>query len=344
MNLRTILYSAVVLVFFINTNSYAKDRKGASKYLFKIATLAPDRSVWLKTYRLMADEIFDATEGQVKFKSYPGGIQGDETTVMRKIRIGQLHGAGLTGTGLSLICKDSLVFQLPIVFKSEEEVDFVFPKMIPLFEAQCNKNGFEVLGWPHLGFSYLFSKNNIQNISSLRSAKPWLLENDIISKVFFNAAGVSAVPAEVSDVLTGLRSGLIQTVFSPPIGMISLQWFSRVNNRLDIKLIYSFGAFVVSNKKWNRVPKDLQKKIKEISDKHFVDLNRKIREQNHEALQVMEQKQIKTFSASQQGLEEFEQISNKVAEELVGNTFSHESLSLLRSALSEFRKRDSANE
>ena len=341
MKLRIIIFTLVILG---TTYTFAKTGKKSSKYQFKIATLAPDRSVWLNTYKAMADEIFDATAGEVKFKCYPGGIQGDEVTVLRKIRIGQLQGSGLTGNGLAMICQDSLVFQLPILFRSEEEVDFVFSKMIPLFAAQCKENGFEVLGWPHLGFSYLFSKNDIQDIPSLRASKPWLLENDIISKAFFNASGVSAVPANVSDVLTGLRSGLIHTVFSPPVGMISLQWFSRIESRLDLKLIYSFGAFVVTQKKWNRVPRDIQEKIKGISQKHFDELNSKIRQQNHEALLVMEKKKIKTVSPSPQGLEEFHKISGKVADQLAGNSFSRKSLSLMNSLLSEFRKNNKPND
>ena len=329
--------SVLFLLSFVCNELYGKSSGRSAKYLFKTATLAPDRSVWLNTYRAMADEVLDATDGNVKFKCYPGGVQGDEVTVLRKIRIGQLQGAGLTGTGLSLICKDSLVFQLPIAFRSYEEVDFVFAKMEPLFRAQCKENGYEVLGWPNLGFSYLFSQKEVRDIATLRSSKPWLLQGDVISKALFDAAGVSAVPADVSDVLTGLQSGLIHTVFSPPVGMISLQWFSRVNNWLDVKLIYSFGTFVVSQKKWNRVPRDMQKTIKNIAKKHFGDLNKKIRDQNREALAVMKKKQIKTISGTQQGLQEFEQISNKVAEQLVGKKFSRKALALLRSSLSDFR-------
>ena len=344
MKLRRTVSIVLCLVLASNTDSFAKDRKRSSKHLFKIATLAPDRSVWMNTFRSMADEILEATNSEVKFRCFPGGVQGDEATVLRKIRIGQLHGSGLTGTGLSLICKDSLVFQLPIVFRNQEEIDFVFPQMLPLFKAQCEASGFHVLGWPHLGFSYLFSTSDVRDISSLRSAKPWLLENDVISKVFFDTAGVSAVSADISDVLTGLRSGLIHTVFSPPVGMISLQWFSRINYRLDLKLIYSFGAFVVAKKKWNRIPKDMQQKIDEISQRHFAELNKKTHEQNQDALQVMERNRIQTVYASQQSLDKFEQISSKVANRLAGNTFSNESLSLLRSLLSEFRKRNSQDE
>ena len=337
MTFRTTIWMIVLLVFAADPAAYGRSEKKSAKYLFKIATLAPDRSVWINTYKAMADEILDATDGNVKFKCFPGGIQGDEATVLRKIRIGQLQGAGLTGTGLSMICKDSLVFQLPIVFRNQEEVDFVFPKMASLFEGQCKKNGYEVLGWPHLGFSYLFSKTEVRDIASLRSSKPWLLQNDTISKVFFDVAGVSAIPADVSDVLTGLQSGLIHTVFSPPIGMISLQWFSRIQNHLDLKLIYSFGAFVVSQKKWNRIPEDLKKKTRDIAQRHISGMNNKIREQNREALRVMADKHIKTLSATEQGLREFKQLTDKVANKLVGDSFSHESLALLRSLLSQVR-------
>jgi TRAP-type transport system periplasmic protein len=315
-----------------------------AKYNFKLATLAPDRSVWIETYDAISDEILAKTNGEVKFKCYSGGIQGDEPTVIRKMRIGQLQGAGFTGTGLSQICKDSLVLQLPHVFRSYEEFDYVFRKMSPLLESQCRDNGYEVLGWPHLGFVYLFSKDVVQDIQSLRTAKPWLVENDTISKAMFEVAGITAIPAQIGDVLTGLRSGLIHTVFSPPVGMITLQWFTRVKHRLDIKGMYYFGTFVVVKKNWEGIPLEFQNEIKKICNTHFVTLNDQVRELNADALRIMGEKQVKTIPITQKGLEEFQRTSTMVADQLAGNSFAPQSLSLMQTLLSEYRKNHLANQ
>ena len=243
--LKRFFFWTTVLVLFDTPLALAKQ---STKYLFKVATLAPERSVWLNSYKGMADEVFDASGGLVKFKCYPGGIQGDELTVIRKMRIGQLQGAGLTGTGLSLLCKDSLVFQLPLMFNTEEEVDYVLPKLIPLLEAQCNKNGYEVLAWPRLGLATYLVDQRFGILIHCAKQNHVCWRTISLSKELFNQAKVSAIPAKIGDVLTGLRSGLINAVFAPPVGMVSLQWFTGVKNRLDKKILYSVGTIVVAKK------------------------------------------------------------------------------------------------
>lgn len=333
-NLPKFLYFLAALLS-ISTPSSARD---SQRHVFKIATLAPDRSVWMKTYQEIANEVASLTNGVVKFKCYPGGIQGDELTVIRKIRIKQLQGAGFSGTGLSQICPDSTVMQLPLMFNTQEEVDYVFPKMEHYLKSICRENGYEVLGWPSIGFSYLFSKDEIADMSSFRLGKPWLLEDDIVTKSIYDAAGVAGIPTSVGDVLTGLRSGLIHTVFSPPVAIISLQWFSRINYMLDMKLLYSFGTFVLVKEKWDRIPVPFQKKIRDVCARHFATLNEKILDQNQEAVEVLRGKRVRVINPSKKGMSEFKQVSNKVANTLAGKAFSEKSFKLLSSLLAEYHQ------
>ena len=69
----------------------------------KIATLAPEGSSWIKTFHAIDAEVRTKTDQQVGFKFYPGGVLGDEKDMLRKMHIGQIHGAALTSAGLSAI-------------------------------------------------------------------------------------------------------------------------------------------------------------------------------------------------------------------------------------------------
>lgn len=318
--------------------------KGKSKYVLKVATLAPEQSAWVTTIRDISKEVMKQTNSEVRIKCYPGGVQGDELTVLRKIRIGQLHGAGFTGAGLSHICKDSQTLQLPFLFKSYAEIDHIFPQMSPHLESICETNGYKVLGWTEIGFSYLFSRDRVHDLNSLRDSKPWLIEDDIISTSLYDASDITAIPAQVSDVLTALRSGLIHTVFSPPIGMISLQWFSRINHYVDTKIAYSFGSLAIAGKQWKRLPPNYQKVVEDISKRKILDLNKTVRQQNQEALDVMQKKQIKAISLSDDGKREFEEISGVVTRKLAGKTISEKSIQLVQSYLAEYREKTTNNE
>lgn len=335
-NLKTVGHRlCVLLLFMVGWEGWSQS---APAYRFKIATIAPDRSVWINAYNEMADEIGRISNGAIKFTCYPGGVQGDEHTVMRKIRIGQLQGAGFTGIGIAKICKEALVLQLPYMFKTYQEFEYVFQRMKGILEEACEKEGYYALGWPHFGFVYLFSSDMVQDIGTLRIAKPWAIEDDILSKSMFSIAGVSAVSAQIGDVLTGLRSGLIRTIYAPPVGMITLQWFTKIKYRVDLAGAYTFGTFVVDKKKWDQIPAALQKNVATVCNTHFDRLNEKVRQQNQDALELMEKNDIETISLSEKGLQEFGETSQRVAEQLSGSAFSRDSLVTMQQLLTEYRQ------
>ena len=49
----------------------------------KIATVAPDGTLWMREMRKGAEEIAQRTDGRVVFKFYPGGSMGNNRSVLR---------------------------------------------------------------------------------------------------------------------------------------------------------------------------------------------------------------------------------------------------------------------
>ena len=66
----------------------------------KIATLSPEGTGWMIELRAAAKAIRERTQEEVKLKIYPGGVMGDDKAVLRKLRVGQLHGAAMTSGGV----------------------------------------------------------------------------------------------------------------------------------------------------------------------------------------------------------------------------------------------------
>ncbi len=64
------------------------------QFLIKFATLAPEGSTWMNVMKEYDRQIRKESSGRLAFKIYPGGVQGDEKDVLRKIKLGQLHSAG----------------------------------------------------------------------------------------------------------------------------------------------------------------------------------------------------------------------------------------------------------
>jgi len=259
---------------------------------FKIATIVPDGTSWMKEMRASAAEISKRTDGRVKFRFYPGGVMGNDASVLRKIRIGQLHGGALTGGGLSSIYTDSQIYSLVFAFKSYDEVDYVRERMDPLILAGMKKNGFISFGLNEGGFAYLMSDKPLRCIDDLRNQKVWSPEGDRISRAGFEAIDVSPIPLPLTDVLTGLQTGLVNTFGTSPIGAIALQWHTRVKYLTDMPLLYLYGSLVIQRKAFEKLSAKDQAIVSEVLGEATRRLSEQNRRDNQAAREALEQQGI----------------------------------------------------
>jgi TRAP-type C4-dicarboxylate transport system substrate-binding protein len=156
--------------------------------------------------------------GTLRFKIYPGGVSGDEKETIRKMRLGQLQATGVTGSGLADVVPDVHVLDVPFLFKSGEEVDYVLEKVYPEFQKKFEEKGFRLLGFTEAGFVYFYSQYPIAAPGDLRGGdiKAWLWEGDVLNQGMFDTYQIPSVPLALPDVLSALQTGMINTVFGPP--------------------------------------------------------------------------------------------------------------------------------
>jgi len=258
----------------------------------KIATLAPDGTRWMETMRAGAKEIEARTEGRVKLRFYPGGVMGNDNSVLRKIRVGQLHGAALTAGGLAAVYPDIQLYSLPFLFRNSTEVDAVRAVLDPLLVEGLARQGFVSYGISESGFAYLMSQHPLDTVESLQQRRIWTPEGDEISLQAFQTIGVSPVPLPLTDVLTGLQTGLIDTVASSPVGAIALQWHTRIRHVADIPLTYLYGTLVIQDKALEKLSPEDRETLQQVMREHTLQLNRQNRDDNRQARQAMQQQGI----------------------------------------------------
>jgi len=288
----------------------------------KIATLAPDGSPWIKTFQTIDAEVREKTDNQIGIKVYPGGVLGDEKDMLRKMHIGQIHGAALTSAGLSAIYGELDVFQIPFLFESHHEVDYVIDEMDAFFQKGFEENGYILLGWSEGGFVRLMSTAPVATMDDLRKLKVWTWEDSPMTKVIFDQANVSAIPLSVPDVLVGLQTGLVDVVYAPPSGAILLQWFTKTKYITDVKLIYLVGGLVMQKKMFNKLSPEHQKILLETCRHRMNELKTIIRKENQEALQVMIKHGAKIITPTAPQIAEFKEVSDQAMLRLEGKSFS----------------------
>lgn len=308
---------------------------------FKVATLAPDGTVWMKEMRKGAASIKKRTDGEVRFKFYPGGVMGTDKSVLRKMRIGQLQGGAIASGAFADIYPDSQTYGLPMLFNSYKEVDYVRSRMDGMMMEGFEQRGYIAFGIAESGFAYLMSKRPVEKVEDLKGLKVWVPEGDPISRTFFEAAGRSPIPLALSDVLTGLQTGLIETVGTPAIGAIALQWHTTVKYLTDIPVMYTYGMLVIDKNAFKRLKPENQAIVREVIGERIATLNKRNRKDNINAKKALKNHGIIFVRPSQLELDHLRAIAAEATRRLADKKlYTPIVLEKLKLNLSNFQKQN----
>ncbi|RTZ58035.1 MAG: C4-dicarboxylate ABC transporter [Gammaproteobacteria bacterium] len=278
----------------------------AHAHTLKIATLSPDGSDWMIKLREGAKQVEEQTGGRVKFKFYPGGVMGDNKAVLRKIKIGQLHGGAITAGALDKAYPDNEVLGLLFKYRDQGEIDYVRRHLDPVLTQGFEKGGYVILGMAEAGFAYIMSsKAPVASVADLRRQKVWIPAGDETSAKSIAAFGITPVPLPLGDVLAGLQTDLVNAVAAPPIGVIALQWHTQIKYLTDMPLLYSLGVLAISNKAFKKIKPQDQKIVREVMGKTFRAIDDKNKADNRNALATLKDLGIQFVQPSEEQKKEW---------------------------------------
>ncbi len=285
----------------------------ATAIVLKIATLSPDGSSWMAKFRQGADEVAEATAGRVRFKFYPGGVMGNDKAVLRKIRIGQLHGGAFSGGTLSQYAGEALLYGLPLKFKSLEEVDYVRRHMDAKVMDGIRKGGFVTFGLADGGFAYLMSNAPVDSIESLRRQKVWTPAHDLATSEALQGFGINPIALPIADVRTSLQTGLINTVAISPVAAIVLQWHTQVKYLTLLPMSYLYGILAVDGKAFNRIAPDDQQTVHAVMGRIFREMDNMNRQDNERALESLNRQGVEFITPARESVSAWQHIAADVA-------------------------------
>ena len=327
--------SLISLMLLVSTTAGA-----AESIEIKMATLAPEGSSWMKIFEAINAEVSKKTNAEVSFKFYPGGVLGDEKDMLRKLYIGQINGAALTSAGLSAIFGEMDVFQIPFLFQSYGEVDFVIKEMDGFFREGLEKHGYVLLGWSEGGFVRLLSTTPIATLDDLRKAKVWTWAGSPMTKAIFDQAGISAIPLSIPDVLVGLQTGLVDVVYAPPTGAISLQWFTKIKYMTDVNLTYLIGGVVIRKDIFEKISPANRQILMDACNRQMAQMKTIIRKENQEAIQIMVKQGIKIIHPTPEQVADFISVSEKAMQKIEGKSFSKKVRAEVNALIESYRKKN----
>ena len=253
----------------------------------KIATVTPEGSQWMKDMRASAKEIRERTEGRVVIKYYGGGVRGDDTKVLGQIRIRQLQGGAFTPSALSSQYADLNLYGMPLVFNSEQEVAYVRDRMDARLQQGLEDAGFVNFGFATSGFANIMSATPVRTLDDLKGKRVWVPEGDPIGYASMEALSLNPVTLPLTDVLTGLQTGLIDIVAIPPIVALVLQWHTKVKYVTRVPLVYTFGFMAVDKKAFDRIGAADQAIVREVMTRTYKNFDEANLVDNREAFEAL---------------------------------------------------------
>lgn len=248
---------------FILLVAGATARAGGATTTIRYATLTPNQPTAMRLLKAWKREIGKQTEGRVGFTFYPGGIAGDEKTVMRKMKLGQLDGTELSSIALATVHGPIVVLSMPGLIKSVAQFERVEKEFAGEWNPALRNAGYELLGWYDVGYIRVFSKQPILRPSDFQRVRPWVYPDEPIFPEYLKLIGANGVTLSLPEVLPALQTGMVDTVFVSAVGAVALQWFRHLSHMSKATQTMAVGGMVLRQEVFAKLPKDDQEAIRE---------------------------------------------------------------------------------
>jgi TRAP-type C4-dicarboxylate transport system substrate-binding protein len=230
---------------------------GAQTITVKMATLVPEGTSWHLILKETAAQWKKISNGRVNLVIFAGGVAGDDTDVVRKMKLGTLQGAVLTAVGVAELEKAVYALEVPMMYASYDEVYDVLGKMRPRLESAIEKKGFVVLNWADVGWLRHFTKVPVRTPDELKQQKLFAWAGDNDSLEIQKGLGFNVVPLPATELATALQTGLVNAVSTSPQVAVLTQYYNYAKNMTDLYWGLLLGATVIKKDVWDRIPADL---------------------------------------------------------------------------------------
>lgn len=290
-----------------------------ARTVIKLATFAPVNSGYHDILLDLAAEWDTISKGEVELRIYAGGVAGDESDMLRKMRVGQLQAATMTSGGLPDIDPDFRAFQVPLMFETMDEFSAVLREMRPTLDGLLARHGFRALGWTTVGWLHFFSRAPIRVPDDLRPQRIFVWSGADRFVETWRGGGFRPVQMPVTDAHAALPSGLIDAISAPPLVALANQWFPHVPYMSRLRWVPMLAAVVVTDKAWAKVPARFRAELAAATERAAVMLSRVVSDYSDEAVMVMQEHGLTVAEVTAAELDVWRREAREIFHPLIGD-------------------------
>jgi TRAP-type C4-dicarboxylate transport system substrate-binding protein len=299
-------------ILLISSLSYGKKLK------VKFGTVAPPGTPWADTLENIKKRITKESDKKIKVKTYLGGTLGGEIEIIQKIRRGNIQGGGVTFAALSSVIPELDVLEIPFMFESTEEADFILDKYLyQKFSEIFEKKGLILVSWAENGWRSIGHKSKaILKPSDMKNEKVRSQESKV-HLAFWNNMGASPVPIAVPEVLPALQTGVVKSFDNTPLFLLAAEWHSSIKHFSLTKHIYQAAAVIYSKKFWDKLNPAQKKILLGPGNEIAKDVRAGVRALESNLIDVLKESGIKIHTLNKDQRNEFKKVIDGKVDGLV---------------------------
>jgi TRAP-type C4-dicarboxylate transport system substrate-binding protein len=339
---RPFLAAVVVLLAVAAAWPAAPPAEAQAPIIIRMATLVPDGSSWHLILKETADQWRQASGGRVTVRLFPGGVAGDDPDVVRKMRLGTLNAGVLTSVGVAEVEKAVYAMGIPLMYDSYDEVYWVHEKMRPKLEASLEAKGFVVLNWADGGWVHFFTKKAVAVPDDLRKLKLFTWAGDAEAVEVWRSAGFNPVPLPSTEIATGLQTGLVEALGSPPQVAVISQFFNHAKYMTDLRWQLLQGATIITKAAWEKIPADLRPEMLRIAQDAGARLKKEIRDAEATDVDAMKKRGLTVVPVSAAQRAQWQKLTESIYPRIRGKVVPAEAFDEAMRYRDEYRKQRGA--
>jgi TRAP-type transport system periplasmic protein len=304
----------------------------------RIGSVVPKNSLYHRELLAIGEAWRAAQGGAGRYVVFTDGSQGGEAELVRRMRIGQLQGALMSVVGLREIEPGIAALQnLPLLFRSWEEVDHVREKLRPAIEKRFEERGFVVLGWGDAGWVRFFSKEPAARPDDYKRMKFFAWGSEPEQQAIMKSLGYTPVPLETADILPSMQTGMIDVLPSTPYFALASQVYGSARHMLEINWAPIVGALVVTRKAWEAMSAAGQQALRTAGAKAGLQMRSQARLEVDEAVAAMVKRGLVVHRPTPEQMREWDDLAARLYPRIRGTMVPADTFDAVFAHLKEFR-------
>jgi len=239
----------------------------ASALDIKFAEIHPAGYPTVVAEQNMGKKLEDASNGEITFKMFAGGVLGSEKEVIEQAQIGAVQMTRVSLGIVGPVVPDVNVFNMPFVFRDHDHMRKIIDGEIgqEILDKITNSDfNLVALAWMDGGSLSIYTKKPVRSLEDLKGMKIRVQGNPLFIDMM-NAMGGNGIAMDTGEIFSALQTGVIDGAENNPPTLLEHNHFQSAKYYTLTGHLILPEPVVMSKTTWNKLSPEQQALVKKVA-------------------------------------------------------------------------------